>query len=820
MIAEVLSAALRALCRRVGVTVLAVALLGLSVTAVGTAFVLVAAVTLAESPYPEADRLWAPRLSIQPPEGGAPSPALFSYPDVATFQQSQDVFDAVGAFVSLELPLTGDPGPERIRGEFVTPDYFVALGGRPVAGSLPARAEPGRSPDFRGEVLLSHRLWRSRFDGDPSVIGQSMEILGVPLRILGVLAPGFESPGEDVDLWLDIGSLPRIADYPDILTGTDYPRLAVVALMRPEVAADAVPHAVERAGRAIAAGRPEVAWGPATVQTLAAARSDPGLRRVLTTLLIAAGCVLLIASFNVAGLQLSSATARSRDFAVRKALGAAPERIVGQVLMESGLLALAGGVVGLAGTWVLVRSVVTTLQTDWSWESTGPDVASLLAAGIDLRVVGLVVAAAVLSTLASGLVPALEVLRRDTVRSLRGGGDQIVGGSGRARALGRHPLVVAQAAAAVASLTVAGLLFHDLGEMLRIDPGFDERSVHALHITSSTLYGPAEAALFHQRLIDEVGRLPGVASTALGSCVPLSCGWTAPVVPAENGGSGASSAPSVGAHFVSPGYFRTLGIPLVAGRDFTTTDTRDTRRVVVVSRSLADRLWPGRTSIGRRVDLGDGGAVAEVVGVAADARQQSLFDVSEDVYLADAQNGAAWGVLFVKSEGDGVFDAGALREVLQRVDPGLPFQSAGSLEDQVSLVSSQSRLSSRLVSIVALLALLLTVLGVYGVASLAVTARTRELALRLAIGADRADLLRRVFAHGLQPVSLGIAFAAPIAWAASRRLDLSVAGTEPAWLAGYLVAAALVAAVAVLASLPPARRALSIEPSVALRKGS
>lgn len=821
MTSEVLSAAYRYLRHNVGVTVLAVTLLGLSVTAVATAFALTSAVTFAESPYPNVDQLWVPRLAVRPPDGAAPGPARFSYPDFATFRRNQNVFEAVGAYVSLELPLTGDPRPERVRGEFVTPDYFVALNARPSVGSLLSpEDEASLGIAFRGKVLLSHRLWQSRFQGDPSVVGQPMEILGVSLQILGVLTPEFHALGQDVDLWLDMGSLPKIAEYPDILTGTDYSRLQVVARSRPDVDAAAVADAVIQAGRAVAAERPEVNWGKATVQPLADERSDPALRRFLNLLLAAAGLVLLIACFHVAGLHLSRAADRARDFAVRQALGATPRRIVAQVFAESGLLALAGAGLGLTGTYALIRYVVTALQTDWVWDSAGPDVARVMSAGISPAVVGFVVTTAFLTTLAAGIVPALDIVRRDTAQPLREGGEQIVGGSGHPRFLGRRALVIAQAAVAVALLTAAGLLFLDLAAMLRIDPGFDERSVHTLRITSSTLYGPTEAPAFHQRLIEEVGRLPGVSSAAIGSCIPMSCGWNTPVHAAEAGDFDPSSTPLVGTHFVSPGYFRTLDIPLLAGRDFTAADTRETQRAVVVSRSVADRLWPDQDAIGRRLKFGDGSEPAEVVGVVANARQQSLFDVSEDVYIADYQNGAAWGVLFVKSEVDAAPGVAPLREVLGRVDPGLPFEPAGSLAEHLSRVSSRSRYSSRLVSAVAFLALLLTVLGVYGVAALAVTARARELALRLVVGADRGNLLRHVLAHGLQPVAVGIALGAPIAWAVSRRLDLSVADAHSARVSVYLGAAAVVAAAALLASLPAARRTLSIEPSVALRRGT
>ncbi|MEM7049100.1 MAG: ABC transporter permease [Acidobacteriota bacterium] len=819
MILEVFSAAFHYLRRNLGVTLLAVVLLGSSVAAVATAFALASAVTLAESPFPSIDRLWAPRLAVLLPSGAEAQPALFSYPDVAAFRRHQETFDAVGAYASLELPLVGEPGPEQVRGEFVDADYFVALDARAAAGSLLAGQGAGGDVAFRGEVLLSHRLWQSRFQGDPSVVGQPIEIFGVPLQILGVLAPEFEGLDSEVDLWLDMGSLPKIADYPDILTDTGYARFQVVARSRPEVAEAAVVAAVTRAGRAVAAERPEVPWGEATVQSLAAARSDPGLRRFLGLLLAAAGLVLLIACFNVAGLHLSRAAARAQNFAVRKALGASPGRILAQVFTETGLVVLAGTAVGLAGTSALLRYVVTVLRTDWVWESTGPDIARLMAAGISPGVVGFAVAIAFLATLAAGIVPALDVLRRDGVHYLREGAGQIVGGSGGLRSLGQRGLVIAQAAVAVALLAVAGVLFRDLAEMLRIEPGFDEQSVQALRITSSTLYGPAEAPAFHQRLIAEVEGLPGVASAAIGSCVPLSCRWQSTVQAAEDDDFDPLSAPLVGTHFVSPQYFRTLGISLLAGRAFTAADTRETSRVVVVSRSLADRLWPARNALGRRLKIGENGDPATVIGIVADARQRSLFEAEENVYIADYQNGAAWGILLVKAERDGPLDAATLRETLQGVDAGLPFQPAGSLEEQLARVSSGSRYTSRMVLAVAALALLLTVLGVYGVAALAVAARFRELALRLVFGADRRRLLRHVLSHGLRPVAVGIALGAPVAWAVSRSLTLSVVDGQGTLLAAYLGAAAVVAVAALLAILPSVRRTLSIEPSVALRRG-
>ena len=816
---EALSAALRFLRRNVEVSGLAIVLLSLSMTAIATAFTLTSAVVMVESPFPNIDRLWSPRLTMLPSDGGSARPLFFTYPDFVKFKQSQEVFDAVGAYVSLALPLAGSPGPERVRGEFVTPEYFWALGARPALGSLLAPEEGDFDTAFRGQVLLSHRLWQTRYQSDPSVIGRSFEIFGVSLQIIGVLEPGFQALSEDVEIWLDMGSLPKIARFPDMLTGTDYARLQVVARSRSSEDHASVVQGVIQAARAVAAVRPEVAWEEATVQTLAAERSLPELRRFLSLLMLAAGLVLAIACFNVAGLHLSRVTVRVQDFAIRKALGATPRQIVMQIFAESGLLALIGAALGLVGTYGLLGYVMAVLQTDWVWESAGPDTVRLMAAEISPTVICFMVATVFFTALVSGIVPALHVVRRDTTSHLREGTGQIVGASGRLRSLGRRVLVAIQAMIAVALLTLAGLLFLDLTEMLSIDPGFEEISVQAFGITSATTYGPEEAPQFHRRLIEEAQNDPGVKSAAIGSCIPMSCGWQTVVQTFEEGRDSNPEllpTPNVGLHFVSPGYFRTLGIHLLEGRDFTHTDTREAQRVAIVSQSLAERLWPDRKALGRRLKIGDDGEFAHVVGVVANARQQSLFEVSEDVYIADYQNGASWGVLFASPQNHEALDIKPLREVLLGVDPGLPFKPLGSLAEHLRRAGSQNRYSSFLVSAIAVLALLLTVLGIFGVATLSITSRARELALRLVVGADRGALLRLVMADGLKPVAMGSVLGAPVAWVLCRRLDLSTVDVSLEWTTTYLISVVVVMVTAFLASLSPVRRVLAIEPSEAL----
>lgn len=555
---------------------------------------------------------------------------------------------------------------------------------------------------------------------------------------------------------------------------------------------------------------------------LAESRRDPNLRRILLLLFGAACAVLAIAGANVAGLQLALAAARRRELAIRSALGATRRRIGAQILAESGILAGIGGVAGLALSFALLRGLVVLAPPDLpGWGLSGADLENLVQAGITPRVVLFALSVTLAATFFAGLVPAFGASRRDASEALREGGASLAGAQGHRRQVGRGLLVITQTAAAVVLLAAAGLLLHSLRELLAIDPGFQAESVLALRIESATLYGRDGAPLFHRRLLEEVAKVPGVSAAALGSCMPLNCRRTTTLGSVDGRAVPQGLSPTFGTQFVSPGYFRTLGIPLLAGRDFTAGDRMDSPKAAVVSQSLARRLWPHESAIGHRLNSASDSVdneEVEVIGVVGDVRLRSLTSPpTGDLYIADYQNGAAWGVLFVETREGRAAIEGALRSTLQKVDPDLPFVVQGTVDEQLARATSRDRFATALISTIAAVALFLTLVGLYGVVAQAVTGRRRELALRAVLGASRGSLFRLVLRQGLLPILAGLLLGTPLAWAASRWLQALLYGAEGVAPAIYLAVLLLVVAAATLACFVPARRALGVDPAVSLR---
>ncbi len=821
------SAAWRHLRRSPRFSVLAALTLALGLTAAITTFGLLSAVFLAPLPYANAARLWAPHLLAKPPGHPAPERAAFSYLDFESFRKSQQVFARVAAYVGNLLPLTGARGPDRIEAEFVTPEYFAVLGARPEVGRLFVPAAGEAAADAHS-LLLSDRLWRRRFGADPAIVGRRVEILHEGFTVIGVLPADFPGLIDNTELWLPLASLPTLWDYPDALTSQEFRQLRVVALARPGVSSAEIRGRVSSAGRALAAAAGGVEGGEAVgavgaeAETLAESRRDPNLRRILVLLFGAGSAVLLIASANVAGLQLARTTARQQELAIRGALGATRRRVIAQGITESGILAWIGGAAGLVLASALLRALVVVAPPDLpSWGLSGADLKSLAQAGIRPSVVLFAVAVTLVATVLAGLVPAFAASESDAGVVLREGGASLAGAQGHRRQLGRRLLVITQTAAAVALLAAAGLLLRSLKGLLEIDPGFHAGSVSTLHIESATEYDPDRAPIFHQRMLEEVAKLPGVSAAAFGNCVPLSCRRTTTLGSVDGKSLAKELSPTFGTQFVSPGYFRMLGIPLLAGRDFTPGDRKGAPRVVVVSQALARSIWPHESALGHHLHSNAdmrGKEEAEVIGVVADARLRSLTSPETgDLFVADAQNGAAWGFLFVRTQQSQAAFAPALRQTLQRIDPNLPFVEMGSVGEQLARASSRSRFATVLISVIAAVALFLTLLAVYGVVAQGVEARRRELALRVALGAGPGRVLGLVLRQGLLPVLAGLVLGAPLAWAASRWLESLLYGAEGVAPSVYLTVLGLIVVATVLACLLPARRALRVDPALSLR---
>jgi putative ABC transport system permease protein len=820
--------ATRQLRRSPGFSALVVLVIALAVGATTAVFSLVNAVLLRPLPYPDPATLWAPHLVNE--GGGFRSPwAPFSHPKYRTFLEAQQVFAQVGAYTDENFNLTAGETPERIASEMVTPDYFSVLGARPLVGRLFAAGDEDVAGGARS-VLLAEGLWRRRFGGDPEVVGKTLEIERHTFTVIGVLPESFVALSGPTDLWLPLATLPVMWDWAEALDEAGSHFLRAVARSRRGLAPEVVRAGSAAAGTAVAEAHPTPAefadgskWSGGA-QTLAEFRRDANLRRSLVVLLAAVAGVLLVACANVAGLLLARSVSRRRELAVRASLGAGRSRLAGQLLGESLVLAGLGGVGGVVLAPMLVRGLFAVApQALSSWGVSGSDLQNLTAARVDAAVLLFAMAVVTLAAMLAGLAPALVASRADPAEALREGGASLAGAGGHRRHRTRRALVVIQSAAAVVLLVGAGLLLRSLDRLWRVDPGFRPQGTVSLHLVPSQgEFDRTSAPLLHERTLERIAALPGVASVSLGNCLPVSDACNSTIVRAIDGVElPRAEAPLVGAHNVGPGYFRTLGVRLVAGREFAASDRVGAPRVAIVDEATARRLWPDESALGRQISIGMGmqqGEFAEVVGVVSDVRYGTLESApTEDVYLPDFQTGWSSTRLFVRAEGDPLSLVPALREALRDVAPSVPIASVRTLDEQLARASSRTRFAALLLGVFAALALLLAALGVYGVVAQSVADRRRELGLRMALGAEARRIARMVVQQGVSLVALGVALGAAAAWAAARALEGLLYGVSPRDPWTYAAVPLVVLAAAGVACWLPAWRAARLDPATVLR---
>jgi len=821
--------AVRPLRRSPAFSLLAIAAIAAGVGATTAVFTLFSAVLLRPLPYPDPGSLVAPALTAHGPHHAGRERFPYSYPKFETFAAAQQQMSHLAAFTGEQVNLTGGEEPERVAAELVTPDYFGVLGAQPLLGRLFAPATEGVAGGERN-VVLSEGIWRRRFGADPQVVGRVLEIERLPFTVVGVAPRRFVAMTSAPELWLPLAALPAVWGWDGALTEAHNHFLDAVGRVRPGVSVELLRADAAAAGQAVAAAYPTPAefddgtvWG-GRVDTLAEVRRDDNLRRSLAVLLAAVGGVLLVACANVAGLLLARSVSRRRELAVRASLGAGRGRLVVQLLAENVALVVAGGAVGVVLASTLVRALVAAApQALSNWGVSGADLANLAAARLDLRVAVFALAAVAVAALLAGLAPALLAARTDPGEALRDGGASLAGAGGHRRHGARRLLVVAQAAIAVVLLIGAGLLLRSLGKLLDVDPGFRAENVLSLRLVPSQgEYDEITAPRMHAEVLERVAALPGVRAASLATCAPVSDACNGTIVRSVDGVPfDRASAPRVGSHNVGPGYFATLGVPIVAGREFTAADRGGSPRVAVVSESAARKLWPGQEAVGRRINIGmgmDREDVAEVVGVVGDVRYGALESPPrEDVYLADLQSGWSSTVLFVRTAGDPLAALPAVREAVRAVAPTLPLVAVRTLDEQLARASSRPRFAALLLGGFAALALLLAALGVYGVVAQTVADRRRELGLRMALGAEARRVAGLVLRQGLSLALTGVAIGVPAAWAVSRVLATLLFEVDTGDPSTFLGVPLLVLAVAAAACFVPAWRAARLDPASVLR---
>ncbi|HLW75649.1 MAG TPA: ABC transporter permease, partial [Bryobacteraceae bacterium] len=769
-------------------------------------FSVVYAVLLKPLAYPHSDRLVF-LFEHQPAIKDSLRP--WRYADFEELQQRAQSFASVEGSARHQLTLTGWGDPVLVDTTVVTGDYFSTLGTEPIAGrSLsPDDCQPGAAPT----VVLSEPVWRTIFGGDPGVIGRTIRLDRKPFTVVGIMPGSFRSAlvaSQHGELWIAVRQDPLFSQW---IPQPKLHWLPLVARLKPGVSI--MQARAEMTAFAADLGREfpavESGW---TIGIEPLRQTIVGDSRfALLVLLGAVGLVLLIACANIANLLLARATSRSREIAVRMALGAGRARIVRQLLSESVVLGALGGIAGLLLAWWGVHALAAVLPAD---------VPRVNEIRVDNAVLAFALALSIVASCAFGLAPAFLSANASFASGLGEGGRS--GESGRSRRA-RNVLAIGEIAIAMSLLVVAGLLLRSFSKLMAVNPGFAvERVIKATISLPRFEYStPQQWADFAADLLSRVQAEPGLRDAALVIPAPMADGVV--LLNFEIAGRPAPSTETRSGHFAaaSPAYFRTMGIPLIAGRAFDEHDVLATSRVAIVSRAFVRRYFRNENPIGLRLRFGmppDGGTAREIVGVVGDIRDDNPGeDPAPMMYAPYAQAPFAGAGLVIKtSENIGVVSAVVRRDVAA-IDKNLPVDVVETMAQIVDASTAQPRFRTLFLSLFAAIALVLAATGIFGVISYTVSCRTQEIGIRQAVGASRAAILWMITRETLALVALGLACGLPCALGASRLVEhmlFNVRTDDPLTLAAVAIGLAMVA---VLAGFVPARRAMRVDPMVALR---
>lgn len=796
--------ALRALAKSPAFTAVAVASLAIGIGFNTAIFSIVHGVLWAPQPYADAGRLV--RLGHVRPDSTQPG-ASFLPQDFEDLERQRAGFASVAAYSYQRgltgMNLTGGGEPARTSVAFVSGGFFRTLGTHPLAGRflLPGEDTPGRD----AVIVLGHGFWRRHFGADKGAIGRTVRLDGRPFTIVGVMPAAFAFPSADVDFWAPLSLMGE-----DMVPHRREVRwLSVVGRLEAGTSLSAAAGALDILLARLEKTYPDSneGFGRGRVQPL----EDTVLGEVrapLFLLLASVGLVLLITCANLASLLLARGSSRIREVAIRTALGAARGRIVRQFLTESLLLSLAGGAAGLL---VALWSVETLTA------AAGAHLPRVSEVHMDGVVLGFTCLVSIVTGLLFGLVPALHASRPTLAAALEGAGRS--GSADRGRRAILRGLVVAEAAVAVVLLVGAGLLAKSFWRLLHVSSGMRVENVLTLSITIPVERYSTDAteAAYRTELLRRLAALPGVSAAGASKTMPLKGGGEPYTFSLEGRPEReARVLPEAGAFIVTPGFFSALGIPVVSGRDFTQADIDTSAHVLLVNQALARQLWPGQSPIGKGTLFGR--ARLEVIGVVGDVRQDGLRQPPGGaIYVPISRFPRATLKIFLRSAQEPASLAAMARAAIKDLDPEQPISEIAPLTQVVADTVARPRFLTLLLLVFGSVALALAALGVYGVLSFAVSQRTREIGIRMALGARTEDILRLVVGEGAALSALGAAAAVPAAMAGSRLIRTLLFEVRPADPAVLVFAFVFLVAVGVLAASLPARRAARISPMEALR---
>ena len=790
--------ALRGLRASPGFTAVAVLTLAMGIGASTTIFSVANAVLLRPFPYHEPDRIV--RLYETNPTTDTFG---ISEPNYLDWVERVRGLSQLAAFTGGNLTLLGDGDPEQLNTMAGTPSLFPLLGVRQLVGRVfnEQEAKPGAPARV---VVLSYAFWQTRFGADPQVVGRTMNLDGTSYEVIGVMPPEFVFPGNPV-LWeplapsatLSRGETPR-GDR----------RLGVLGRLAPNVTMARARDELQSVARDLARQYPETnrEWG-ANVTSLEEWLIGDALRMRVQVLLVAVGLLLLMACVNVANLLLARATARQREMSVRAALGAGRGRIVRQLLTESLVLAAIGAALGVA---------VTVIAIPVLRDVGGTAIPRLDELNVDWRVVGFGIAASLVTGILFGIAPALQASRADLNDVLRSGGR--IAAAGRLRSI----LIVTSVAMALVLLVGAGLVGRSFDRLMRVDYGFRTEGVFtaSLEVSGERYRERARRAAFYAEASRRLAATPGIRAVGFTNVAPFSGGSTA-IRFTVVGRQPASADEFLSANWrsVTPGYFAAIGVALERGRWIADSDGERDPRVVVITETMARQIWPGVDPVGQQIAVGGNTAVPwTVVGVVSDIRDQLLEEEPAPMmYLSFQQVSWSNMWLLVRGTGDPMALAPVVRREIHAIDPLMPVANEQPLSRLVSAIAAQPRFTALIFGLFASAALVLAVVGVYGIVAYGVTQRTREIGVRLALGATPSRIVMNVVRHGVGLAGFGIAVGLWAAYALSRFMQGILYEVTATDTVTYLAVAALLAGCSAAASILPARWAARLDAVRALR---
>lgn len=777
--------------------------LALGIGGVATIFTLYDQVLLRPLPYEDSRelvQLWEKLASFED--------ASVSYPNFLDWRERNRVFEDVGVWNETRMALTGSGDPEQVLVGRVSASIFPLLRTSPVLGRnfLPEEDRVGASP----VVVLGHTFWQERFGEDPEILGRTVYLDGYPAEVVGVLPPEVRFPPgiTGVDLYAPAG---LFAEEWIQRRGV-HPGLTGLARLRPGVFLGQAQEDMDRVALELESDYFETNQGSRVHVAPLQERVTRNARDPILLLLLAVGFLLLIACINVATLVLARATGRAREMAVRASLGAGRPRIVRLLLTETLVLWTLGGVLGLGLAVFGVRGLTALLAEQ---------IPPVFHVGLDIRVVGVLLAVSLATGLLFGLPPAIRLGRSELQEFLKEGART---GLGLGRTRFRSFLVVAEVSLAVALLVGAGLTLRSFSRVAGTDPGIDPENVLVVELNlPETRYGePQERSAFYARLLDRIRAEPGIVSAATAYNIPLGPGgW-------QNAYHVEGEPPEEGAQYsfsevnaVSTDYFRTMGIPLLRGREFTRDDDADAPEVLIVGEAMADRYWPGEDPIGKRVKWGtfvSEGEWMEVVGVVGEVKVDGVReDALPQLYIPHWQDNDSGYYLVLKTRQHPLDLAETVRRAVLELDPAQPLASVGTMEGYARETTRSAELMALLMALLGGAAVLLAAVGIYGVMAQMTAERRHEIGVRVALGARGSQVLAMVLRQGLATVFLGIVLGLGLAVAVGRSMASQLYQVSALDPVTFIATPLLVIGVAMAANLLPARRATKVDPVRALQ---